>query len=302
LIRAARNGKSVTAFVELKARFDEESNIQGSTALEQAGVKVIYSIPGIKVHSKICQISRIDDGGIKYFAYLATGNFNEKTAQIYSDASLFTSNPEFNKDLIQVFAFLDGQIKKPEFYQLLVAPFNMRDTFEKCINGEIDNAKNGKKAGITIKLNSLQDSAMIKQLYKANKNGVEIRIIVRGICCLIPGVEGLSEHIQAKSIIDRYLEHARYYIFENDGNPKIYMGSADWMSRNLKRRIEVIFPVLDPSIKEQIIQIIEMQWNDNQKARIIDSKQQNNYVDKIEGKRALRSQHAIYNLIKRLNK
>jgi polyphosphate kinase len=298
---AARNGKSVTAFVELKARFDEESNIEGATQLEEAGVKVIYSIPGIKVHSKICQVSRIEDGGLKYYAYLATGNFNEKTAKIYSDAGLLTSNPAFTKELNQLFAFLEGQITDPALKNLLVAPFNMRNEFEWRIKREIDNAKKGKKSGITIKLNSLQDTGMIKQLYKANKKGVNIRIIVRGICCLIPGVEGMSEHIEARSIIDRYLEHARYYIFENDGDPEIFTGSADWMTRNLKRRIEVIFPILDDSIKKLILHVIDLQWKDSRKARLIDAAQANTYVDNPESKRATRSQQAIYNHIKRLN-
>ncbi|MCB0281085.1 MAG: polyphosphate kinase 1 [Calditrichaeota bacterium] len=301
LILAAQNGKSVTAFVELKARFDEESNIQGADALEEAGVKVLYSIPGIKVHSKICQVTRIENGGLKYYSYLATGNFNEKTAKVYSDSGLFTSNVFYTKDLNQVFAFLDGQIKEPEIENLLVAPFNMRPVFEKLIKNEISNARKGRPSGITIKLNSLQDPEMIKLLYKASKNGVPVKIIVRGICCLIPGAEGLSENIEVLSIIDRYLEHARYYIFENNGNPMYLMGSADWMTRNLKRRVEVIFPIIDNALKKEIQHIIDLQWQDNKKARLIDPQQNNDYKPQLSSKPA-RSQQQVYNYIKRKNR
>ncbi len=301
LITAAKNGKSVTVFVELKARFDEESNIDGATELEEAGVKVIYSIPGIKVHSKICLISRSEKSGLKYYAYLATGNFNEKTSKIYGDLGLFTSDPLYTNDLNSVFAFLDGRTKKPVFESLLVAPFNMLSRFKELIQQEIDNARNGKKAEIIIKLNSLQDSSTIKYLYKANQNGVKVRIIVRGICCLIPGKKGLSENIEARSIIDRYLEHTRIYVFHNDGKPKYYTGSADWMSRNLKRRIEVIFPVNDKQNQDILKQFIDIQWNDNKKARIIDKAQINQYVEESKQAKTIRSQEAIYQHLKKIN-
>lgn len=301
LILATQNGKSVTAFVELKARFDEESNIQGATDLEHAGVKVIYSIPGIKVHSKICLITRAEKQGLRYYAFMATGNFNEKTARIYSDMGLFTSNELYTNDLIKVFAYLDGRTEEPKLSTLLVAPFNMRKEFEHLIRTEIKNVKKGKKAEIIVKVNSLQDPGMIKQLYKAAKKGVNIRIIVRGICCIIPQEEELSENIQAISIIDRFLEHSRIYVFHNDGEPKYFIGSADWMTRNLKRRVEVVFPILDNTIRDVLQKMIEIQWNDNVKARIIDPKQVNRYKEKSAPARKNRSQHQIYNLIKRLN-
>ncbi len=287
--------------MELKARFDEESNIDGATELEEAGVKVIYSIPGIKVHSKICLISRSEKSGLKYYAYLATGNFNEKTSKIYGDLGLFTSDPLYTNDLNSVFAFLDGRTKKPVFESLLVAPFNMLSTFKKLIEQEIDNARNGKKAEIIIKLNSLQDSSTIKYLYKASQKGVKVRIIVRGICCLIPGKKGLSDNIEARSIIDRYLEHTRIYVFHNDGKPKYYTGSADWMSRNLKRRIEVIFPINDKQNQDILKQFIDIQWNDNKKARIIDKAQINQYVEESKQAKTIRSQEAIYQHLKKIN-
>jgi polyphosphate kinase len=301
LILAKENGKAVSVFVELKARFDEESNILGATHLEQAGIKVIYSIPGIKVHSKICLVTRAEDNGLKYYAFMATGNFNEKTAKIYADMGLFTANPLYTEDLNRVFAYLDGRENDPKFKSLLVAPFNMRKEFESLIKHEIKNVKKGKKGEILVKLNSLQDPAMIKSLYKAAQKGVMIRIIVRGVCCLIPNKENLSENIEGISIIDRFLEHSRVYIFYNDGQPKYFSGSADWMTRNLKRRIEVIFPIFDATIKGIIEKIITIQWSDNSKARIIDSIQINKYREKKTGEKISRSQHQIYNLLKKIN-
>jgi len=301
LILAAQNGKTVTVFVELKARFDEESNISGATDLEQAGVKVIYSIPGIKVHSKICLVTRAEEEGLKYYAFMASGNFNEKTAQIYADMGLFTTNEIYTKDLNRVFAFLDGRDIAPKLKTLLVAPFNMRSEFENLIKNEIKNVKKGKKGEILVKVNSLQDPGMIKQLYKAGQKGVSIRIIVRGICCLIPQKEELSENIEAVSIIDRFLEHSRVYVFHNDGKAKYFTGSADWMTRNLKRRIEVIFPILDKDLQDLLKQVIDIQWKDNIKSRIVDAEQINKYKSRNPRTRVNRSQQQTYNLLKALN-
>ena len=289
------SGKQVSAFIEIKARFDEESNIYWATELENAGIKVRYSFPGLKVHSKICLIEREN----KNIAYLSTGNFNEKTAKIYTDLGYFTSKNNITKELKRVFSYLAGKKVSTNFRNLLVSPFNMRSTFEKLINNEIKNAQKGKEAQIILKLNSLQDTKMIKRLYTASQAGVKIKIIVRGICCLIPGVKNLSENIEAFSIVDRYLEHSRIYIFHNGGNKKYFISSADWMKRNLSRRIEVGFPIVNKNLIEMIEKIIQLHWNDNVKSRIIDAKQINKYR-KSDGKKIMQSQNEIYKYLKML--
>jgi len=294
LIQAAKNGKKVFVFVEIKARFDEESNIYWATELENAGIKVRYSFPGLKVHSKICLIEREN----KNIAYLSTGNFNENTAKIYTDIGYFTSKESITKELKRVFGYLAGKKVSTNFKNLLVAPFNMRSTFEEMINNEVENARKGKEAQIILKLNSLQDAKMIKRLYTASQAGVKIKIIVRGICCLKPGIKNLSENIEAFSIVDRYLEHSRIFIFHNNGEKKYFIASADWMKRNLSRRIEVGFPVLDENLIEMIEEIIQLHWNDNIKSRIIDSKQ-NNIYRKSERKIKIQSQNEIYKYLKK---
>ncbi len=300
LIKAVENGKKVTAFVEVKARFDEESNFSSGEALQNGGVKVLYSFPGLKVHSKLCVVERVEKGKTNFYTYLGTGNFNEKTARIYSDHALFTKDKQIAKDAINVFKFLLNKDDEQSFEKLLVAPFNLRSTFVQLIDNEIKNAKEGKKAEIIIKLNSIEDRKMIKKLYEASQAGVKIRIIVRGICCLIPGKKGLSEKTQAISIVDRFLEHARIYVFHSGGEKLMYVASADWMRRNLSRRLEIAFPILDKKIKSQLLKLIERQWSDNTKARVIDESQKNGYKTS-KSKKKIRSQYEIYEFIRSLN-
>jgi len=300
LIKAAKNGKKVTAFVEVKARFDEESNFASYDALEIAGVKVFSSFPGLKVHSKLCLVERKAKEKIVLYTYLGTGNFNENTARIYCDHALLTANQYIGKEAIKVFNFLERKTEEETFEYLLVAPFNLRTAFIQLIDNEIKNATEGMKAEITLKLNSLEDRKMIKKLYQASSSGVKIKIIVRGICCLLPGIKGLSENIKVISIVDRFLEHARVFIFHNNGDKKYYVASADWMKRNLSRRVEVGFPILDKRLQRQFQKMINLQWNDNVKARIIDKDQLNNYVEDKKNKK-IRSQDEIYSYIKSLN-
>jgi polyphosphate kinase len=297
LVKAAENGKDVTAFVEIKARFDEETNFTSADNLEKAGVKVHFSFPGLKVHSKLCLIERSEKGKSRFYSYLATGNFNEKTARIYSDYGLLTANQDFGKEIRKVFNFLERKSEKEKFKHLLVAPFNLRKTLFELIETEIQNAKEGKPAEISLKLNSLEDKKMIKKLYEASKAGVKIKLIIRGICCLLPCVKGLSDNIEAISIVDRFLEHSRIYIFHNNGDKKYFLASADWMKRNLSRRVEVAFPIYDKEIQMQFQKVIELQWNDNQKARIIDRNQCNEYRLTAQDTK-IRSQYEIYKLMK----
>ncbi len=279
LLNAVKNGKEVFVFIETKARFDEENNIRWGKILEDHGAKVMYSYPGIKVHSKILLIERKEDNAPIQYGYISTGNFNEKTAKIYTDFGLMTAKPEITSELNQVFQLLEGHIIIPNTKNLLVSPFTTRSTFEKLIHTEIENAIAGKEAYIILKLNSLQDQKMIDLLYRANTAGVKIRGIVRGICCLVPGVENQSEHIYITSVVDRFLEHGRAYIFANGGAEKMYIGSADWMTRNLDHRIEVITPVLDDDVYSKIRKMIQLQLDDTVKARIINENQDNSYVN-----------------------
>ena len=300
LLKAIENGKKVTAFVEVKARFDEESNFSSGEALQNGGVNVLYSFPGLKVHSKLCVVERVKKGKTNFYTYLGTGNFNEKTARIYCDHALLTKDKQIAKDAKKVFKFLLNKDNEQSFDKLLVAPFNLRSTFMQLIDNEIRNASDGKKAEITIKLNSLEDRKMIKKLYEASQAGVRIKVIVRGICCLIPGRKGLSEKIAVVSIIDRFLEHARIYVFHNNGDKLMYVASADWMRRNLSRRVEVGFPILDKKIKSFLLKVIALQWIDNTKARKIDTAQRDNYKTS-RSKKYIRSQYEIYNYINNNN-
>ena len=297
LVKAAENGKDVTVFVEVKARFDEETNFASADKLEKAGVKVYFSFPGMKVHSKICLIEKTEKGKSKFYSYLSTGNFNEKTARIYADYALFTANQDLGKEVKKVFNFLERKSEKEKFKHLLVAPFNLRKSLDELIDAEIKNAQEGKSAEITLKLNSIEDKKMIKKLYEASQAGVKVKLIIRGICCLVPGLKGISENIEAVSIVDRFLEHSRVYIFHNNGDKKYFLASADWMKRNLSRRVEVAFPVYDKEIQKQLQKMIDLQWNDNQKARIIDQNQSNEYRLKTKEDK-IRSQYEIYNLLK----
>jgi len=293
LVTAVQNEKEVVVFIETKARFDEANNIKWGKKLEEVGAKVIYSYPAIKVHSKILYIERQEEE-IQGYAYIGTGNFNEKTSRIYTDFGLLTADAKITKELSQVFQVLERKIIVPKTKKLLISPFSARSTFIELIEAEIELASTGKKANIILKLNSLQDPKMIKMLYKASNAGVKIQLLVRGICCLVPGIEGQSENIKVTSIVGRFLEHARVYIFGNDGNEKMYIGSADWMTRNLDNRIEVITPILDKDVFQKIRKTITLQLDDQVKARIIDAKQKNNYVGVLE---ADSSQILIYKSI-----
>ncbi len=299
LISAAQNGKKVTVFVELKARFDEENNMSTAERMEQAGIRIIYSIPGLKVHAKVAVILRKDtDDGIKRrdFAYLSTGNFNEKTARIYSDMALLTSDAEMIKDINKVFAVLEGKLHEPTFRHLLVARFNMVPELTRMIHREIEHVKAGRKGRIVLKMNGLHDQHMIDELYEASENGVEIDLIVRGICCLVPN-QPFSWNIRITRIVDMFLEHSRIWYFYNDGQEDLFLTSADWMRRNLNRRIETAFPILDPEIKEDIIHILQIQMRDNVKACLIDEQLRNNF--KRDGNpEKVRAQLAIYEYLK----
>ncbi|MBU1099266.1 MAG: polyphosphate kinase 1 [Bacteroidetes bacterium] len=298
LIKAAYNGKKVTAFVEVKARFDEESNLMWAEEMERAGVKVFYSFPGLKVHAKLALIKRKENGKSVSYAYLGTGNFNEKTAKIYTDFGLLTEDKRLTSEISRVFSFLTGNKINNSFKSLLVAQFNMRDELTRMINHEIDNANKGLKAHIILKLNSLEDKKMINRLYAASKAGVKVDIIVRGICCLNPGIKGLSENIKVISIIDRFLEHSRVYIFHNNGNELVYAASADWMKRNLSRRIEVAFPIFDEEAKNTLKDIISIQLSDNAKARKIVKNGELKYKTANDSKRIV-SQVEIFNYLKK---
>ena len=299
LISAAQNGKRVTVFVELKARFDEENNMSTAERMKQAGIRIIYSIPGLKVHAKVAVILRKNtDSGKKRkdIAYLSTGNFNEKTARIYSDMALLTCNPEIVEDINKVFDVLEEKIVAPRFTHLLVARFNMVPELERMIEREIEYVRQGKKGRIILKMNGLHDTHMIDCLYRASECGVEIDLIVRGICCLVPN-QPYSRNIRITRIVDMFLEHSRAWYFYNDGAEDLYLTSADWMRRNLNRRIETAFPILDASIKRKIIDILHIQLQDNVKACWIDERL-NNIFKRQDGEEPVRSQMAIYNYLK----
>lgn len=300
LISAAQNGKQVTVFVELKARFDEENNMSTAERMKQAGIRIIYSIPGLKVHAKVAVILRKPTAGKKRrdYAYLSTGNFNEKTARIYSDMALLTNNQEIIEDINRLFAFLEGTVEKPFFRHLLVARFNMVSGIKGMIDREIEHVRNGKRGRIVLKMNGLHDREMINELYRASESGVEIDLIVRGICCLVPN-QPYSQNIRITRIVDMFLEHSRIWYFYNDGREDLYLSSADWMRRNLNRRIETAFPVLDVDLKKEIINILQIQLRDNTKACFIDENLCNNFK-RDNGRKEVRAQLAIYDYLKDL--
>lgn len=293
LVKAAEHGKRVTAFVEVKARFDEQSNLDWAARMEQAGVQVLYSMPGLKVHTKLALVARREAGELRYYGYLGTGNFNEKTARIYADHGLLTADQRLGLDVRQVFAFLLGEVEQPTFEHLLVAPFYLRKAFYRLIDHEIEQARAGEASGMTLKMNSLEDPKIIQRLYAASRAGVPIRMVVRGICCLVPGVPGQSETIEATSIVDRFLEHARIYCFHHGGEEVVYLASADWMKRNLSRRVEVAFPVYDPDARQTLRAVLGLQRADNTRARIIDAEQRNAYV-RADDAKAVRAQIDSY--------
>ncbi|MFZ4543782.1 MAG: polyphosphate kinase 1, partial [Saprospiraceae bacterium] len=300
LIDAAQNGKQVFVFIEAKARFDEEANLVWGEALTHAGVRVRYSMPGIKVHAKIAQVRRLEDGLPRLYTYLSSGNFHEETAKVYSDFGLFSSEKKLCEEVSRVFRYLETQEKPKEgFKLLLVGQFNLRENLLSYIKREISAAKAGKEAAIFLKMNSLEDRAMIDALYEASNAGVNVRIIVRGVCCLVPGVKKMSEKIKVISIVDRFLEHARVFIFHNEGKMDTYISSADWMTRNLSFRIETAFPVQDEVLKKQVYDFMEIQWMDNVKSRIVDAELSNRYNHRNKDI-SIRSQFETYFMVKRL--
>lgn len=297
LINAIKNGKKVTVLMELQARFDEEANIYWTNQLQEAGARVHFGKPGQKVHCKLCVIYREENGKTTRYAHMSTGNYNGVTARLYCDHGLFTKDERITGDLEKLMDMLFQSPRKHKFDHLLVAPDNMAKSFTDLIEQETKNARAGKKAYIIAKMNSLIDEHIIKRLYEASKAGVQIDLIVRGICGIVPGINGLSENIRIRSIIDRYLEHARVYIFANDGNEKIYLASADWMTRNLHHRIESAFPIYDTGIRQEIRDIINLQLKDNTKARLIDSDYDNKYAPHNPND-PHRAQLDIYNYLK----
>jgi polyphosphate kinase len=299
LLNAVRNGKAVTTVVELQARFDEEANILWGNKLLDEGVKVIYGVPGLKVHSKLCLITRVKNDIAQRYAAVGTGNFNEDTAKLYTDHLLLTTNKKITNEVYKAFNFFSVNYKKDNYYHLVLSPFFLRNKLISLIENEIKNSEEGKKAFIYLNLNNLTDSEIIQYLYKASCAGVIIKIIIRGMCSLIPGIKNVSENIEAIGIVDRFLEHSRFFIFHNNGNEHIYISSADLMPRNLDHRIEVTCPIFDKAIKCEILKVFEIKWNDNVKARIIDHSQSNKFVD--NGKTKNRSQLEVYNYIKKIN-
>ncbi len=292
LIQAARNGKQVTVQIELQARFDETANIRYAELLKNEGVRLIFGIPSLKVHSKICLIQRQEEDKLKRYGFISTGNFNESTARIYTDYTLFTANQQILKEVNRVFTFLEKSYKVPDHKHLLISPFSTSSGLKERIAREMTLARAGKNALIRIKINNLTNYDMVAALYKASQAGVQIRMIVRGICCLIPGVKGVSENIEVISVVDRFLEHPRMVIFENGGDRDILISSSDWMTRNLDNRVEVSCPIYDKDIQQELVDTFELSWNDNIKARWVNDPSKPTY--RTNGALPLRSQEATY--------
>jgi len=296
LINAAKNGKKVTVSIELRARFDEQNNINYAEQMQDEGINLLFGVAGLKVHSKMCVIEREEKGKSKRYGFISTGNFNESTAKIYTDFTLFTSNQKILKDVNKVFNFFETNYLVYRYKHIITSPHYTKSKLFKFIDNEIENAKAGKPAYMKIKLNSISSYMVVDKLYEASRAGVRIQMIVRGICCLIPGVKGMSENIEVISIIDKFLEHTRLYIFCNNNNPKVYISSADWMTRNIENRVEVSCPIYQEDIKDELVEVFDMCWNDNVKARIIDGSQTNSY--KSNSKPKVRAQFALYDYYK----
>ncbi len=298
LINAVKNGKKVVVYVELQARFDEENNINIADKLEKSGVQIIMGVRGLKVHSKICLVLRNEEDNIKKYGFVSTGNFNENTAKIYTDYTLFTSNQKLLKDVSKVFNFLEVNYEFKRYKHLIVSPHYTYQRLVELIDNEIKNKLLGKKSKIRLKLNSITNYKIISKLYEASNAGVKIEMIVRGVCCLIPGIKDMSENIKVISVVDKYLEHPRVYIFENAGKPKIYISSADWMTRNFENRIEVSCPIYDPDLQNQILDTFNISWIDNVKSRLINDLR----VNKVSEKKIIskRSQFETYKYFKNL--
>ena len=296
LINAAKNGKKVTVSMEIQARFDEEANIAYAEQMQREGVNLIFGVQGLKVHSKMCVIEREEGKKTKRYGFISTGNFNESTARVYTDFTLFTANQKILKDINKVFNFFEVNYKIYRYKHIITSPHYTKDKFFRLIDNEIENVKQGKPAFIKLKMNSISSYKMIDKLYEASKAGVKIQMIVRGICCLVPGVKGVSENIEVISIVDKFLEHTRLYIFCNNNDTKVYISSADWMTRNIDNRVEVSCPIYQDDIKQELLDIVDICWNDNAKARLLDKTQKNNY--RKNDKPKLRSQFATYDYLK----
>ncbi|MBU2914716.1 MULTISPECIES: polyphosphate kinase 1 [Reichenbachiella] len=300
LMSAAKNEKKVTVFMELKARFDEENNLRWAERMQKAGVKIIYSIPGLKVHAKVALVKKkTETGMIKNYCFFGTGNLNEKTASMYADHGLLTCDKEMGEELDDLFKYLYKRKDPGAFKSLLVSQFNIIDGFVSRIDREIANARQGKEAYIIIKLNNLEEKGMIDKLYEASRAGVKIDMIIRSICCLIPGVPGMSENITIRRIVGRFLEHGRIIWFHNDGKDELFMGSADWMKRNLKGRIEVKFPIKDKELRNQVKELLRVQLKDNTKAVMLDQNINNIPIKVKQGQRLYNAQMDTYSIIKR---
>jgi polyphosphate kinase len=296
LARAAESGKEVSVLVELQARFDEEANITWARALEEVGAHVVYGLVGYKTHCKVCLVVRQEADGIRRYCHLATGNYNARTSGVYSDVGLFTCRETFGEDLTELFNLLTGYTRPQKFHHLLLAPMGLREHFVECIRREIEHARGGHPSRIIAKINSLIDPAIIEELYVASQAGVNIDLIVRGMCSLRPGLAGTSERIRVLSIVDRYLEHARIFFFQNGGNPTCWLASADWMQRNFDRRVEIAFPVIDPQLQAQLRQILEIQLGDTVKGWSMQS--DGTYVrTQNDGLSSIRCQEKLYEII-----
>lgn len=296
LINAKKNGKDVTVQIELQARFDEKANIEYAELLESENIRLIFGVRGLKVHCKVCIAERVENEKVVRYGLISTGNFNENTARIYTDYTLFTSNQKICKEINKIFDFLEVTYQVKKYNHLIVSPHYTRKALRKLIDREIENCKAGLKSGIRLKMNSLSDFEMIDKLYEASRAGVKIKLIVRGACCLIPGVKGMSENIEAISIVGKFLEHPRLFIFENAGSPKVYISSADFMERNLDHRVEVSCPIYDEEIKRELLENFEIGWRDNVKARIFSVSNQNEY--RKNDLPPVRSQYRMYHYYK----
>jgi polyphosphate kinase len=298
LINAAKNGKRVIIIIELQARFDEENNIRVTRQLQDAGIRVIAGVQGLKVHSKLILISRREGSRTQRLVHIGTGNFNEQTAKMYGDISLLTCREEICNEVKKIFEFFESNYQRSSFRQLLVSPFNARRRIMDHINDEMDNAAKGLPAAITIKINNLVDTGMIRKLYEASQEGVKIKLIIRGISSLVPGVKGLSENIEVVSMIGRFLEHARVMSFYNNGEPLVFIGSADWMTRNLDHRVEVAVPILDETCKAEILHYLDLQWTRIAKNRVVDKMLKNEYMKMGKGLKNIDAQVAMQQYLK----
>jgi polyphosphate kinase len=294
LINAAKNGKKVTVSIELRARFDEEANINYAEQMQSEGVNMLFGVTGLKVHCKMCVIEREENHKLKRYGFISTGNFNESTAKIYTDFTLFTANQQILKDVNKLFNFFEVNYKINRYKHIITSPHYSQSKLFALIDNEIENAKNGNTAYINLKMNSISSYKMVDKLYEASRAGVKIKMIIRGICCLVPGVKNMSENIEVISIVDKFLEHTRLYIFGNNNNTKIYISSADWMTRNIENRVEVSCPIYDDSIKSELQDIFDIYWRDNVKARIIDQAQDNRYRVSQPSTEKIRAQFKIY--------